>query len=106
MRACVRWTHLIIIRCIPKIRQAVIPYRDSVLTFLLKGTKKNKRDTRPTSAHPPTQHHHHDTTDSLGGNARTTMLATVRPGLAFYEETMSTLKYASRARNTVNTYVV
>jgi hypothetical protein len=36
----------------------VVPYRDSCLTFLLR--------------------------DSLGGNSRTTMLATIRPGLAFF----------------------
>lgn len=48
----------------------------------------------------------HDNTDSLGGNSRTTVLATVRPGLGFYEESLSTLKYASRARTIVNTCVV
>eukprot|EP01010_Urceolus_cornutus_P002095 NODE_269_length_1877_cov_326.099015_g217_i0.p1 GENE.NODE_269_length_1877_cov_326.099015_g217_i0~~NODE_269_length_1877_cov_326.099015_g217_i0.p1 ORF type:complete len:523 (+),score=109.66 NODE_269_length_1877_cov_326.099015_g217_i0:189-1757(+) len=50
-----------------------IPYRDSKLTRLLK--------------------------DSLGGNTRTVMIANISPSCISYEETVSTLKYASRARN-------
>eukprot|EP00668_Euglena_longa_P040768 GGOE01053670.1.p1 GENE.GGOE01053670.1~~GGOE01053670.1.p1 ORF type:complete len:715 (+),score=184.95 GGOE01053670.1:375-2519(+) len=53
-----------------------IPYRDSVLTSLL--------------------------ADSLGGNSRTTMLAALSPAAVNYEETLSTLRYASRARKIVN----
>lgn len=53
-----------------------IPYRDSVLTSLL--------------------------ADSLGGNSRTTMLAALSPAAINYEETMSTLRYAARARKIVN----
>jgi len=47
-----------------------IPYRDSVLTWLLK--------------------------DNLGGNSRTIMIATVSPSADNYEETLSTLRYADR----------
>lgn len=50
-----------------------IPYRDSKLTRLLK--------------------------DSLGGNCRTTMIANVGPSIISLEETINTLKYASRAKN-------
>jgi len=53
-----------------------VPYRDSVLTQLL--------------------------SDSLGGNSRTTMLAAISPAAVNYEETLSTLRYASRARQIVN----
>ena len=60
--------------------QSVVPYRDSVLTFLLR--------------------------DSLGGNSKTTMLATIRPGLTYHEETLSTLRYADRAKNIVNVAVI
>uniref|UniRef100_A0A8D0Z4U7 StAR-related lipid transfer protein 9 n=1 Tax=Sus scrofa TaxID=9823 RepID=A0A8D0Z4U7_PIG len=57
-------------------RQSYIPYRDSVLTWLLK--------------------------DSLGGNSRTIMVATVSPAHTSYSETMSTLRYASNAKNIIN----
>ena len=50
-----------------------IPYRDSKLTRLLK--------------------------DSLGGNTKTIMIACVSPSYFAYEETINTLKYASRAKN-------
>ena len=50
-----------------------IPYRNSKLTMLLK--------------------------DSLGGNAKTMMIATVRPGAAFFSQTLTSLKYAARARH-------
>ncbi|XP_074532189.1 uncharacterized protein kif16bb [Halichoeres trimaculatus] len=63
-----------------KKKQIFIPYRGSVLTWLLK--------------------------DSLGGNSVTTMIATVSPAHLNYVETMSTLRYASRAKNIVNTPVV
>ena len=50
-----------------------VPYRDSKLTRLLK--------------------------DSLGGNCRTVMIATISPSSAYFEETINTLKYANRAKN-------
>ncbi|OWF53130.1 kinesin-like protein KIF16B isoform X2 [Mizuhopecten yessoensis] len=53
-----------------------IPYRDSVLTWLLK--------------------------DSLGGNSRTIMVATISPADVNYAETLSTLRYANRAKNIIN----
>jgi hypothetical protein len=49
-----------------------IPYRDSKLTRLLQ--------------------------DSLGGNTKTVMIAAVSPADYNYEETLSTLRYASRAK--------
>uniref|UniRef100_F7DUN2 StAR-related lipid transfer protein 9 n=1 Tax=Callithrix jacchus TaxID=9483 RepID=F7DUN2_CALJA len=60
----------------PSRRQFFIPYRDSVLTWLLK--------------------------DSLGGNSKTIMIATVSPAHTSYSETMSTLRYASSAKNIIN----
>ena len=52
-----------------------VPYRDSVLTWLLK--------------------------DNLGGNSRTIMVATISPASDNYEETLSTLRYADRAKRIV-----
>ena len=49
-----------------------IPYRDSKLTLLLQ--------------------------DSLGGNTKTLMIAVISPADYNYEETLSTLRYASRAK--------
>ena len=40
--------------------------------------------------------------DSLGGSCKTIMIATIRPGAAFYGQTLSTLRYASRARDIKN----
>ncbi|XP_037127361.1 kinesin-like protein KIF16B [Syngnathus acus] len=57
-------------------KMTFIPYRDSVLTWLLK--------------------------DSLGGNSKTTMIATISPANVNYAETLSTLRYANRARNILN----
>ncbi|KAJ3256242.1 Kinesin-like protein kif3a [Boothiomyces macroporosus] len=53
-----------------------IPYRDSKLTRLLQ--------------------------DSLGGNAKTLMVATMSPASYNYDETISTLRYANRAKNIKN----
>jgi len=53
-----------------------IPYRDSVLTWLLK--------------------------DSLGGNSKTIMIATISPADVNHNETLSTLRYANRAKNIIN----
>ncbi|KAA3676752.1 kinesin family member 1 [Paragonimus westermani] len=52
-----------------------IPYRDSVLTWLLR--------------------------ENLGGNSRTTMVAALSPADINYEETLSTLRYADRAKQIV-----
>ncbi|XP_061173499.1 kinesin-like protein KIF16B [Saccostrea echinata] len=57
-------------------KKTFIPYRDSVLTWLLK--------------------------DSLGGNSRTIMIATISPADVNYAETLSTLRYANRAKNIIN----
>lgn len=61
-------------------RGGFIPYRDSKLTRLLQ--------------------------DSLGGNAKTVMMATVSPSSLNYEETVSTLKYASRAKYVTNVPII
>lgn len=53
-----------------------IPYRDSKLTRLLQ--------------------------DSLGGNTKTVMIANVGPADYNFDETMNTLRYASRAKNIQN----
>ncbi|KAJ8673467.1 hypothetical protein QAD02_004729 [Eretmocerus hayati] len=57
-------------------RSIFIPYRDSVLTWLLK--------------------------DSLGGNSKTIMIAAISPADCNYGETLSTLRYANRAKNIIN----
>ena len=57
----------------PDKKGAFVPYRDSKLTRLLK--------------------------DSLGGNTKTIMIACISPSHLHYDETVNTLKYASRARN-------
>lgn len=49
----------------------IVPYRDSILTWLLK--------------------------DSLGGNSKTAMIACIAP--SDYDETLSTLRYADQAKN-------
>eukprot|EP00045_Choanoeca_perplexa_P007113 m.62822 g.62822 ORF g.62822 m.62822 type:complete len:801 (-) comp13936_c0_seq1:117-2519(-) len=59
-----------------KKKGSFIPYRDSVLTWLLK--------------------------DSLGGNSKTIMVAAISPADVNYGETLSTLHYANRAKNIVN----
>lgn len=53
-----------------------IPYRDSKLTRLLQ--------------------------DSLGGNARTVMVANIGPASYNYDESITTLRYANRAKNIKN----
>ncbi|CAM9150111.1 unnamed protein product, partial [Phaeothamnion confervicola] len=53
-----------------------VPYRDSKLTRLLQ--------------------------DSLGGNTKTLMVAAISPADNSYEETLSTLRYANRAKNIKN----
>lgn len=53
-----------------------IPYRDSKLTYLLQ--------------------------DSLGGNSKTILIATINPSKTSYSETISTLKFAKRAKEIKN----
>ncbi|XP_031571306.1 kinesin-like protein unc-104 isoform X2 [Actinia tenebrosa] len=50
-----------------------IPYRDSILTWLLK--------------------------ENLGGNSKTTMIAAISPADINFEETLSTLRYADRTKH-------
>ena len=57
-------------------RSRHIPYRDSKLTRLLQ--------------------------DSLGGNTKTVMIANIGPADYNFDETMSTLRYANRAKNIKN----
>lgn len=40
--------------------------------------------------------------DSLGGNTKTVMIANIGPAGYNYEETLSTLRYANRAKNITN----
>lgn len=40
--------------------------------------------------------------DSLGGNTKTVMIAAISPADYNYEETVTTLRYASRAKNIKN----
>jgi len=44
--------------------------------------------------------------DNLGGNSQTAMIATISPAADNYEETLSTLRYADRAKRIVNHAVV
>ena len=44
--------------------------------------------------------------DNLGGNSKTVMVATVSPSADNYEETLSTLRYADRAKRIINHAVV
>ncbi|XP_046414438.1 kinesin-like protein KIF14 isoform X3 [Neodiprion fabricii] len=57
-------------------KRGFVPYRESVLTWLLR--------------------------ESLGGNSRTAMLGTVSPASVHLEETLATLRYACQARAIVN----
>ncbi|XP_073784314.1 kinesin-like protein KIF28P isoform X3 [Danio rerio] len=61
-------------------KKIYIPYRDSVLTKLLQS--------------------------ALGGNSRTVMIATLSPADICYEESLSTLRYAERAKKIQNKAVV
>lgn len=44
--------------------------------------------------------------DNLGGNSKTVMVATISPASDNYEETLSTLRYADRAKRIMNHAVV
>ena len=57
-----------------------VPYRDSKLTFLLK--------------------------DSLGGNSKTFIIANISPSVSSFAETLSTLKFAQRAKLIKNSAVI
>ncbi|XP_068930613.1 kinesin-like protein KIF14 isoform X2 [Petaurus breviceps papuanus] len=57
-------------------KRVFIPYRESVLTWLLK--------------------------ESLGGNSKTAMIATISPAANNIEETLSTLRYAKQAGLIIN----
>ncbi|KAM3876365.1 kinesin-like protein KIF14 [Diretmus argenteus] len=57
-------------------KKVFIPYRESVLTWLLK--------------------------ESLGGNSKTAMIATLSPAGSNVEESLSTLRYAQQARMIIN----
>ena len=61
-------------------KKVQVPYRDSVLTWLLK--------------------------DSLGGNSLTAMIAAISPADINFEETLSTLRYADSAKRIKNHAVV
>lgn len=62
--------------CESKKKHKFIPYRDSQLTYLLQ--------------------------DALGGNAMTCMVATISPANINYDESISTLRYADRAKHIKN----
>ncbi|KAI5610222.1 kinesin-like protein KIF14 isoform X1, partial [Silurus asotus] len=57
-------------------KKIFIPYRESVLTWLLK--------------------------ESLGGNSKTAMIATLSPATSNIDESLSTLRYAQQARLIIN----
>lgn len=57
-----------------------VPFRDSILTWLLK--------------------------DTLGGNSKTVMIATISPSAINYDETLNTLQYAYKAKQIVNKVTV
>ncbi|KAF9123040.1 kinesin-like protein Klp8 [Mortierella sp. GBA39] len=63
-----------------KAAETFVPYRDSVLTWLLK--------------------------DCLGGNSKTTIIAALSPADVNYDETLSTLRYADQAKRIKNKAVV
>eukprot|EP00698_Gefionella_okellyi_P018272 TRINITY_DN545_c0_g1_i4.p1 TRINITY_DN545_c0_g1~~TRINITY_DN545_c0_g1_i4.p1 ORF type:complete len:1900 (+),score=497.76 TRINITY_DN545_c0_g1_i4:40-5739(+) len=61
-------------------KKVFVPYRDSILTRMLQ--------------------------QALGGNAKTIMIAAISPAAVNYEESLSTLRYADRAKRIVNRAVV
>lgn len=44
--------------------------------------------------------------DSLGGTAKALMIACVSPSIVYYDETMSTMNYATRTMNIKNKPIV
>jgi len=65
-----------VISALIDVKATYVPYRDSKLTRLLQ--------------------------DSLGGNTKTLMISNVGPADYNYDETLNTLRYASRAKNIKN----
>lgn len=65
-----------VIKTLAEGKEEYVPYRNSILTFLLK--------------------------ESLGGNAKTIMISTISPAASNYEESLSTLQYANRAKSIKN----
>ena len=63
-----------------KMDKQFVPYRDSKLTFILRN--------------------------ALGGNSRTAMICAISPADDNYEETLSTLRYASRAKKIENKAII
>lgn len=61
-------------------KRVVVPYRNSNLTRMLQN--------------------------ALGGNSKTYMICAIRPGAKYFDETVSTLKYADRAKQIKNKAVV
>jgi len=61
-------------------KNAVVPYRDSALTRILQN--------------------------ALGGNSKTIMICAISPADVNFEESLSTLRYADRAKKIVNKAVV
>eukprot|EP01088_Endostelium_zonatum_P013652 TRINITY_DN2837_c0_g1_i1.p1 TRINITY_DN2837_c0_g1~~TRINITY_DN2837_c0_g1_i1.p1 ORF type:complete len:1343 (-),score=433.86 TRINITY_DN2837_c0_g1_i1:127-4155(-) len=60
--------------------KVIVPYRDSVLTLILK--------------------------ESLGGNAKTIMIAAISPADVNFDETLGTLRYAERAKMIKNKAII
>lgn len=63
-----------------KAKKAVVPYRDSSLTRILQN--------------------------ALGGNSKTIMICAVSPSDMNFEESLSTLRYADRAKKIQNKAVI
>lgn len=63
-----------------KAKKEVVPYRESALTRILQT--------------------------ALGGNSKTIMICALSPALLNYEETLSTLRYADRAKKIQNKAVI
>lgn len=67
-------------KAIGKAKAEVVPYRDSALTRILQN--------------------------SLGGNSKTIMICAISPASINYEESLSTLRYADRAKKIKNVAVI
>ena len=67
-------------KAIRKQKGAVVPYRDSALTRILQN--------------------------ALGGNSKTIMICALSPASINYEETLSTLRYADRAKKIQNKAII
>ena len=67
-------------KALGKVKNIVVPYRDSVLTRILQN--------------------------ALGGNSKTLMICALSPATNNYDETLSTLRYADQAKKIKNCAVV